>query len=45
MAVKRGGSLSFQQIGAMLAALAVTYFIAAHHATLARTFQKNTPSK
>jgi uncharacterized membrane protein len=45
MAAKRGSTLSFQQIGAMLAALAVTYFVAANHATLARTFQKNTPSK
>jgi hypothetical protein len=45
MAVKRGSPLSFQQIGAMLAALAITYFVAANHATLKQTFQKNTPSK
>ncbi len=45
MAVKHGSALSLQQIGAMLGAVVVTYYIAANHATLKQFFQKNTPSK
>jgi hypothetical protein len=39
------GALSYQQIGGMLAALAVTYYVAANHATLTRWFQKTPASK
>jgi hypothetical protein len=42
---KKTGTLSLQQVGGMLAALAVTYYVAVNHATLTRWFQKTPASK